>query len=346
MFGRKTKPQVIMITGASAGVGRATVREFAKRGAYIGLLARGQDGLDGALKEVDSLGGKGLIIPSDVSNPAEIENAAEIVEETFGPIDVWINNAMVSVFAPFMRMTAEEFHRVTEVTYLGYVWGTMAALKRMVPRDHGKIVQVGSALAYRGIPLQSAYCGAKHAIEGFTEAVRCELIHDKSRVNLSMVQLPGVNTPQFQWIRSKMPRKSQPVGTVFQPEVAARAIYWASQHNRREILVGFPTVQAVWGEKLIPALLDHYLARIVYKEHMTEELEDSNRPDNLWNPVAGDFGAHGPYDDRAKRFSLQTWTTMHRGLLGGLTALVASGALALAYSRNNGRTHLGVTESG
>jgi NAD(P)-dependent dehydrogenase (short-subunit alcohol dehydrogenase family) len=283
---------------------------------------------------VEALGGRGLIIPSDVSDPEQVEQAAEQVEQSFGPIDIWVNNAMVSVFAPFMKYTADEFRRVTEVTYLGYVWGTMAALKRMLPRNHGKIIQVGSALAYRGIPLQAAYCGAKHAIEGFTEAVRSELIHDKSRVSLSVVQLPGLNTPQFQWIRSKMPRKSQPVGTVFQPEVAARAIYWASQHKRREILVGFPTVQAVWGEKFIPGLLDHYLARTVYKGHMTDEPEDPNRLDNLWKPVAGDFGAHGPYDNRAKTYSLQSWTTMHRWLLGGLTALVAAGALASTLSLN------------
>lgn len=331
MFKEKSNPQVIVITGASAGVGRATAREFAKHGAHIGLIARGREGLEGALKEVESLGGKGLILTADVSDPQQIESAAEEVERTFGPIDVWINNAMVSVFAPFKDVETEEFKRVTEVTYLGYVWGTKVALKRMLPRNYGKIIQVGSALAYRGIPLQAAYCGSKHAIEGFTEAVRSELIHDNSKVSLSMVQLPGVNTPQFQWIRSKMPRKSQPVGTVFQPEVAARAIYWSAQNDRREILVGFPTVQAVWGEKFIPGLLDHYLARTVYKGHMTEEPENPNRPDNLWEPVREDFGAHGPYDDRAKTRSFQVWVTTHRALLGTLTALGA--ATFYAFSR-------------
>lgn len=333
MLKGKSKPQVVVITGASAGVGRATAREFAKHGALIGLIARGQEGLEGTLREVESLGGKGLMLTADVSDPLQLETAADEVERTFGPIDIWINNAMVSVFAPFKDVDADEFKRVTEVTYLGYVWGTKTALKRMLPRNYGKIVQVGSALAYRAIPLQSAYCGSKHAIEGFTEAVRSELIHDKSAVSLSMVQLPGVNTPQFQWIRSKMPRKSQPVGTVFQPEVAARAIYWSAQHDRREILVGFPTVQAVWGEKFIPGLLDHYLARKVYKGHMTDEPENPNRPDNLWEPVREDLGAHGPYDDRAKTRSLQLWTTTHRALLGSLAALGAASFYAFYRQR-------------
>ncbi len=242
---RKTsKPEVVVVTGASAGVGRAVVQEFARRGAHLGLLARGgagMDGLMGARRDVEQAGGKALIVPTDVADPQQVEAAAEEVEREFGPIDIWINVAMTSVFSPFNEMKPEEFRRVTEVTYLGYVYGTMSALKRMLPRDRGTIVQVGSVLAYRGIPLQSAYCGAKHAIQGFTESVRCELIHDKSRVRISMVQLPGVNTPQFDWVKSRLPNEPKPTGAIFQPEVAARAIVWAAHHNMREVNVTLPS---------------------------------------------------------------------------------------------------------
>ncbi|MCG3113321.1 MAG: SDR family oxidoreductase [Candidatus Manganitrophus sp. SB1] len=309
---RENRSEVVVVTGASAGVGRAVVREFAKRKAHIGLIARG-DGLEGARKEVESEGGKALVLPTDVADFNRMEAAAAAVEEAFGPIDIWINNAMVSVLSPAKEMLFEEFKRVTEVTYLGYVYGTLAALKRMLPRDHGTIVQVGSALAYRSIPLQSAYCGAKHAIKGFTESLRSELIHDGSRVHVTMVQLPALNTPQFSWIRTRMPNHPQPVPPIFQPEVAAEAIVWAAHHTRREVYVGWPTVKAIWGEKFIPGLLDHYLARKGYASQQTDQPVDPNRPDNLWQPVPGDHGAHGIFDKRAKTQSVQVWVTTHRG---------------------------------
>src|SRR5436190_22748703 len=246
----------VVITGASAGVGRAAVRKFERHGARIGLLARGVDGLTAAQREVEKLGGEALMIPTDVANPEQVEAAAARVESEFGPIDIWINNAMTSVFSPIKEMTAEEFRRVTEVTYLGFVHGTLSALKRMLPRDHGVIVQVGSALAYRGIPLQSAYCAAKHAIQGFTESVRCELIHDGSNVKITMVQMPALNTPQFSWVKSRLKYKAQPVPPIFEPEVAARAIYYAAHYPRREFNVGTSTVAAIVGNKCVPGLLD------------------------------------------------------------------------------------------
>src|SRR5215203_526483 len=250
------KPAVVVITGASAGVGRATAVAFAKRGAHVGLLARGRDGLEGARAEVESAGGKALLVPTDVSDAGAVERAARRIEEEFGPIDVWVNNAMTSVFSPVKEMTPDEFRRVTEVTYLGYVYGTLAALRRMLPRNRGSIVQVGSALAYRGIPLQAAYCASKHAVQGFTESLRSELIHDRSDVQLTMVQMPALNTPQFGWVRSRPPRKPQPVPPIFQPEVAAEAIVWAAQHRRNEFWVGWPAVKASWGNKLISRELD------------------------------------------------------------------------------------------
>jgi NAD(P)-dependent dehydrogenase (short-subunit alcohol dehydrogenase family) len=320
--------KVVVITGASAGVGRATAREFAKSGARVGLLARGQEGLNGAREEIEAAGGRALVLPTDVADPSQVEAAADAVEREFGPIDVWVNNAMVSILAPLAEVSSEEFRRVTEVTYLGYVWGTMSALKRMRPRNRGCVVQVGSALAYRAIPLQAAYCGAKHAIRGFTESVRCELLHDRSRVRLTVVELPGLNTPQFEWIRNRMPHKSQPVGKIYQPEVAARAIVWAAHHDRRELYVGTPTVEAILGDKIAPGLLDHYMARTVYRGHQTDEPEDLQRPDNLWSPVPGDHGAHGPFDKRAKNRSLQLWATTHRrSIAAAVIAMVAGAAL-------------------
>src|SRR5256886_17448341 len=295
----KEKAKVVMITGASAGVGRATVRAFAQRGACVGLIARGTDGLEAARVDVEKLGGKALIFPVDVADAERIEEAAARVEEEFGPIDIWVNNAMVSVFSPVKEMTAEEFHRVTEVTYLGVVYGTLAALKRMLPRDHGTIVQVGSALAYRGIPLQAAYCGAKHAIQGFTESLRCELLHDKSNVRVTMVQLPAMNTPQFSWVKSRLPRKPQPVPPIYQPEIAAEAIIYAAYQDRREMEVGMPTVVAVEGNKFFPGLMDRYLARTNYEAQQTDESVEPDRRDNLFSPVPGDHGAHGTFDDRA-----------------------------------------------
>lgn len=321
-------PEVVVITGASAGVGRATVREFAKRGARIGLLARGLDGLEAARREVEEAGGRALVLPTDVAEAAAVEEAAEKIEREFGAIDLWINNAMVSVFSPIKEMTPDEFRRVTEVTYLGVVHGTLAALKRMLPRDRGTIVQVGSALAYRSIPLQSAYCAAKHAARGFTDSLRCELIHDRSKVHVTMVQLPAVNTPQFGWTKSRLPRKAQPVPPIFQPEVAAEAIYWAAHQKRREVFLGLPTVEAITANKIAPGLLDYYLGRTGYDGQQTEEAEDPNRPNNLFEPRPGDHGAHGRFDQRATRSSVQFWATQNRmALLLGAAVVGLSGFL-------------------
>jgi short-subunit dehydrogenase len=318
------KSEVVVVTGASAGVGRATVRAFARRGARIGLLARGKDGLEGAKRDVESLGGKALVLPTDVSDPDQVERAATAVEETFGPIDVWVNNAMVSVFSPVKEMTADDYRRVTEVTYLGFVHGTLSALRRMLPRDRGIIVQVGSALAYRGIPLQSAYCGAKHAIQGFTESLRAELIHDKTNVKITMVQMPGMNTPQFGWVKSRLPGKPQPVPPVYQPEIAADAIVWAAHHYRREWYVGGSTAVVVTANKVAPGFGDWYLGKTGVRSQQRKEPADPNRPYNLYEPVPGDHGAHGEFDRIAHGFSLQLWSAQHRnwlalgGILGAL----------------------------
>ena len=319
----KEKPEVVVVTGASAGVGRATVRAFAQRGALLGLIARGSDGLEAARVEVEQLGGKALVFSVDVADAEKVEGAATRVEEEFGPIDIWVNNAMVSVFSPVKEMTAEEFHRVTEVTYLGVVYGTLAALKRMLPHDRGCILQVGSALAYRGIPLQAAYCGAKHAIQGFTESLRCELLHDQSNVRVTMVHLPAMNTPQFSWVKSRLPREPQPVPPIYQPEIAAEAIIYAAYHKHREMEVGMPTVVAVEGNKVFPGLMDRYLARTNYEAQQTDKPVQPDRRDNLWSPVPGDHGAHGTFDDRASDSSPQLWANMHRRWLA-----LAGGALA------------------
>lgn len=312
---RRRRAEVVVVTGASAGIGRAIVREFARHGAWVGLVARGRAGLDGARREVEAAGGRALALPADVSDPDQVERAAGAVEEHLGPIDVWINNAMVSVLSPAQDMTAAEYRRVTEVTYLGYVHGTLAALRRMRPRDAGTIVQIGSALAYRAIPLQSAYCGAKHAVQGFTESLRCELFHDGSRIHLTTVQLPAVNTPQFSWIRTRMPRHPQPLPPMYQPEVVARAVYWAAHHRRRELTIGLSAVQAIVGDKFIPGLLDRYLGRIGYAAQQTGDRIDPNRPDNLYDPVPDDRGAHGVFDRRACAHSLHAWANMHRAWL-------------------------------
>lgn len=322
------RPEVVVITGASAGVGRATVREFAKRGAHIGLIARGRDGLEAARREVEEVGGRALVLPVDVSDAGAVENATERVEREFGPIDIWVNNATVSVFSPIKEMNAEEFRRVTEVTYLGVVHGTLAALKRMLPRDRGTIVQVGSALSYRSIPLQAAYCAAKHAERGFTDSLRSELIHDGSKVHVTMVQLPALNTPQFGWVKSRLARKAQPVPPIFQPEVAAEAIYWAAHEKRREVFVGLPTMQAILGNKVAPGLLDHYLAKAAYDGQQTGEPEDPNRPDNLMEPVPGDHGAHGTFGSQASGTSPAFWAVKHRAVLGA----VAGGFMAIAFA--------------
>jgi NAD(P)-dependent dehydrogenase (short-subunit alcohol dehydrogenase family) len=326
--------EVVVITGASAGVGRATVREFAKRRASIALIARGTDGLEGARREVESAGGRALVIPVDVADAARVEAAVERVESTFGPIDIWVNNAMASVFSPIKEMTAEDFKRVTEVTYLGYVYGSLAALKRMLPRDRGTIVHVGSALAYRSIPLQAAYCAAKHAVLGFFASLRTELLHDGSNVKTTMVQMPALNTPQFGWVKSRLPRKAQPVPPIFQPEVAARAIYYAAHHpERREYYVGFSTVKAIFGNKLLPSVGDHYLARDGYDSQQHDGPENPNRPNNLWEPVSGDHGAHGAFDERASSFSMELWLEMNRKWLGAALGLLAAGALLSRVKR-------------
>ncbi|AGB33997.1 short-chain dehydrogenase/reductase SDR [Natrinema pellirubrum DSM 15624] len=314
--------EVVVITGASAGVGRATARLFAERGAKIGLLARGEDGLEGARDDVEQAGGEAIPVPTDVADPDQVEAAAEAVENEFGPIDVWVNNAMVSVFSPAAEMTAADYQRVTEVTYLGYVHGTQTALDRMRPRDDGTIVQVGSALAYRGIPLQSAYCGAKHAIQGFTESVRTELLHEDCDVQLSMVQMPAMNTPQFEWTKSRLPRQPQPVPPIYQPEVAARAIVWAVDNSRDELWVGWPTLKAILGNRLIPRRLDRYLARSGYDSQQTDEPVDPDRRHNLHEPLAGDYGAHGPFDERAHDRSIQLWISMHRRTLALITGFI------------------------
>jgi NAD(P)-dependent dehydrogenase (short-subunit alcohol dehydrogenase family) len=324
------KSEVVVITGASAGVGRATVRKFAKHGARIGLIARGLDGLKGAQKEVEELGSKAFAFPADIGNADRVEAAAAQIEADLGEIDIWINNAMASVFSPVKEMTPEEFRRVTEVTYLGCVYGTLAALKRMLPRNRGVIVQIGSALAYRGIPLQAAYCAAKHAVQGFCDSLRCELLHDNSNVRLTMVQLPALNTPQFSWVKSRLPRRAQPVPPIFQPEVAAEAIYFAAHHPRREFYVGALSVAAIMGNKFAPGLLDRYLANTGYDSQQYDGPEDPDRAHNLWQPLPGDHGAHGAFDTRAKRCSPQLWTGEHRALLAaGVTALAISALVAL-----------------
>jgi NAD(P)-dependent dehydrogenase (short-subunit alcohol dehydrogenase family) len=310
-----------VITGAAAGVGRATARAFSERGARLGLLARSDEGLAAARAEA----GTALAIPTDVSDPAAVEQAAERVEAELGPVDVWINNAMATVFSPFTKLSADEFRRATEVTYLGTVHGTMAALRRMVPRDRGTIVQVGSALAYRSIPLQSAYCGAKAAIRGFTDSVRCELLHDRSRVHVTMVQLPALNTPQFDLARTRLPRHPRPVPPIFEPEVAAEAIVWAASQRRREVYVGGSTVLAVVGQRIAPRLGDLFLAKQGYDAQMTDDPIDESRPDYLFEPVPGDHGAHGRFNAEARTRSFQLSLTKHRLWLaaGGLAAAAA-----------------------
>jgi len=321
--------QVVVVTGASSGVGRATAHAFAKRGAKIGLLARGRPGLEVAANEVRDLGGEAVVLPTDVADADQVEAAAAQIEEQFGPIDVWVNDAMATIFAPFAEISPEEFRRATEVTYLGTVYGTMAALRRMKPRDHGTVVQVGSALSYRAIPLQSAYCGAKFAIRGFTDSIRTELIHEHSKVWITMVQLPAINTPQFNWCRSKLPNHPQPVPPIFQPEVPAEAIYWAAHHRRREITVGGSAVKAIVGDKIAPGLADRYLARAGYEAQQVPNHPVGERPDNLFESVSDLAATHGIFDQRAHSRSLQLPLTTHRQVLAAAGA-VAIGALASA----------------
>jgi len=328
----QSKPEVVVVTGSSGGVGRAIAHAFAKRGAHVGLLARGQEGLDDAAREVESFGGRALAVPTDVADHRQVEAAAQRVEEHFGDIDVWVNDAMATVFARFVDTEPEEFKRATEVTYLGAVYGTMAALKRMSARNRGTIVQVGSALSYRAIPLQAAYCGSKFGIRGFTDSIRTELRHDKSKVHITMVQLPGVNTTQFNWCRSKLAKHPMPVPPIYQPEIPAEAVYWAAHHRRRELWVGYSAVQAILGNKIAPSFADWYLARTGFDGQQIEDMPvGPERPDNLYEPVPGLAATHGMFDDQAKTSSPQLWTATHRPLVAGVAAgIAAAGAAAAA----------------
>lgn len=324
-------PQVVVVTGASAGIGRAVACEFARHGACIGLLARSRARLQDACAEVGALGGRALALVADVADSAQVEAAATQVEAEFGPIDIWINSAMVTVFAPTHCIDASEYRRVTEVTYLGAVHGTLAALRRMRPRNRGVIVQVGSALAYRAIPLQSAYCAAKFAVRGFTDALRVELLHDRCDIHLTMVQLSAFNTPQFDWARNKMRERAQPVPPIFQPELAARGIRYAAHARRREVCVGFPAVKAIWGNKLLPHLGDRILARQGYDGQTTDQPLPPGNRDNLYHTVEGGFGAHGRFDDRARGGSLQLLVTMHRRAFALLAMLMLAAVAALLW---------------
>ncbi|HEX4282428.1 MAG TPA: SDR family oxidoreductase [Solirubrobacteraceae bacterium] len=318
--------EVVVVTGATGGVGRAVAREFARHGAAVGLIGRGRAGLEGAARDVSDLGGTAYAHEADVADFDAVSAAAAAIEERLGPIDVWINNAMTTVFAFLDDIDPHEYERATRVTYLGAVWGTKAALARMLPRDSGTIVQVGSALAYRGIPLQAPYCGAKHAMKGMFESLRCELRHRNSNVHATMVQLPGMNTPQFDHCLSKMPRHPMPVPPIYQPEVAARAIYWAAHQRRRELYVGFPTVYTIIGNKVAPWLAERYLAKTAVDGQQTSQRFDGTKAANLFEPVDGDHdeGAHGIFDDQAHRYSQQAWLSRHR--LGSGLAIAAAAA--------------------
>ncbi len=332
-------PRVVAVTGASGGIGRAAVREFARRGDDVALLARGEAGLEAAAEEVRAMGRRALVVPVDVADHEAVEAAVARVEDELGPVDVWVNVAFTSVFARFDDISPEEFRRVTEVSYLGYVYATMAVLRRMRERGRGTIVQVGSALAYRGIPLQSAYCGSKHAIQGFHEALRVELLHEGSDIHVTMVQMPAVNTPQFSWVLSRLPKHAQPVPPIYQPEVAARAVAFAADHpKRREYWVGASTVGTLMANAVAPGLLDRYLARTGFSSQQTPDGKSPRQPANLWEPADGsdgrDFGAHGAFDDRSHGFSPQQWVA-HRypQLAGAAAGLAAVGIGALALGR-------------
>ncbi|HKU30619.1 MAG TPA: SDR family oxidoreductase [Arthrobacter sp.] len=333
--------QIIVVTGSSGGIGRATAIEFARQGATVALLARGEAGLAGAAREVEAAGGQAWTLSVDVADADAVDAAAARIESELGLIDVWVNVAFTSVFAPFSEIAPEEFKRVTEVSYLGYVYATMAALKRMRPRNRGVIVQVGSALAYRGIPLQSAYCGAKHAIQGFNESLRCELLHSSSGIHTTMVQMPAVNTPQFSWVLSRLPHQAQPVPPIYQPEVAARAVMYAADHpHRREYWVGGSTVATLIANAVVPGLLDRYLAKTGFKSQQTQERRKPDQPVNLWEPAdAGrDFGTHGIFDRRSAKQSIQQRASHHPGAVGTAVASLFAGAIAaVALSRNASR---------
>ena len=324
--------KVAVVTGASAGVGRAAAEELARRGARVALLARGRDRLEATRRQIERDGGEALPIIADVADPAQVEDAAARAERELGQIEVWVNSAMTSVLADVAETTPEEFRRVTEVTYLGSVYGAMAALRRMLPRDRGVIVQVGSALSRRGIPLQASYCGAKHALQGFFDSLRAELLHARSHVRVAMVQLPGLNTPQFGWVRTRLERHPQPMPPIYQPEVAGRAVAWAAQHPRREVWVGASTIKTIIGSAVAPGLVDRYLARKGYEGQQAEWRLDPERADNLFGPPPGDPGAHGAFDGQARNRSPQLWLNTHRGALalGGAAAAAAAAATAIA----------------
>jgi NAD(P)-dependent dehydrogenase (short-subunit alcohol dehydrogenase family) len=326
---------VVVVTGASAGVGRAIAREFAGRGWRVALLARGLDGLKGAAADVQRLGSEALVLPTDVADEAQVEAAAAAVEAKWGPIEVWVNDAMATIFSDALKIAPADWRRATDVTYLGAVWGTLAALRRMKPRNRGTIVQVGSALAYRSIPLQAPYCAAKAAIRGFTDSIRCELDHDRSDVHITMVQLSAFNTPQFEWGRTTLTKRPRPMGKIFQPEVAARAVYYAATHRRRELWVGWPAVQAILGTKFFPGLLDRMLGRTAVDGQHTDEPLPANRPDNLWHPVAGDHGAHGRFDAQAHDTSWQVRLDTNRGLAAAALALLGVAGWLVATRRRS-----------
>lgn len=321
--------QVAVVTGASAGIGRATALALAARGAHVALIARNKERLEKVRKEIETAGGKALALSLDVADAAAVETAAERIEMELGPIDVWVNNAMVSVFSPVMDMQAEEYRRVSEVTYLGAVHGTLAALRHMRPRNRGSIILVGSALAYRGIPLQSAYCAAKHALQGFNDSLQCELRHDKVNVRVTMVQLSAFNTPQFDWTKSRMPHQARPMGKIFQPEIAARAIVWAAEYGKRELIVGWPAWYAIWLDKLFPTFGDRYLAAKGYAGQQSAEIRKEHAPENLWDSVPGNYGAHGRFDSLAKSSSAELWFAMHAPLVMTVIASFFAAALIL-----------------
>jgi NAD(P)-dependent dehydrogenase (short-subunit alcohol dehydrogenase family) len=332
--------ETVVVTGAAAGLGRATARAFGARGNRVALLARGIAGLDAAKAEIEQADGSALSRPVDMADADQVEAAADAVEHRFGPIDIWVNCAMATIFSPIADITPDEFRRATEVTYLGYVWGTMAALKRMRPRNRGTIVQVGSALSYRAIPLQAPYCGAKFAIRGFTDSLRTELLHDRSNIHLTMVQMPALNTPQFDWARNKTGRRPQPVPPIFQPEVGAEAIVYAAYARRREIYVGWPTVKAIVANKLAPGLLDRFLARHGYESQLSDEPAPTDAPGNLFTALAGDHGAHGRFDMLAASHSVEMWLSRQRGWLAAAGIGVAALAAGFFATRSRPRASL------